>query len=69
MTFIVNQWGKVYECNLGDKSAEIATAMTDFNPDARLEPRVVALTARRRPPRAQKSRCQPADFLCTMKLP
>ena len=34
MTFIVNQWGKVYECNLGDKSAEIASAMTDFNPDA-----------------------------------
>jgi hypothetical protein len=34
MTFIVNQWGKVYQCNLGEKSAEIASAMTDFNPDA-----------------------------------
>jgi hypothetical protein len=33
MTFIVNQWGKVYECNLGAQSAEIAAAMTEFNPD------------------------------------
>ncbi len=33
MTFIVNQWGKVYERNLGAESAEIAMAMTDFDPD------------------------------------
>jgi hypothetical protein len=34
MTFIVNQWGKVYERNLGENSADVATAMTEFNPDA-----------------------------------
>jgi hypothetical protein len=34
MTFIVNQGGRVYECNLGAQSAEIAAAMTEFNPDA-----------------------------------
>jgi hypothetical protein len=33
MTFIVNQWGKVYERNLGADSADIAAAMTEFNPD------------------------------------
>ena len=33
MTFIVNQWGKVYERNLGADSAEIAAAMTEFDPD------------------------------------
>jgi hypothetical protein len=33
MTFLVNQWGKVYQCNLGAQSAEIASAMTEFNPD------------------------------------
>jgi len=33
MTFIVNQQGKVYQCNLGEKSAELAAAMTVFNPD------------------------------------
>jgi len=33
MTFIVNQWGKVYERNLGAQSAEIAAAMTEFDPD------------------------------------
>jgi hypothetical protein len=33
MTFIVNQWGKVYERNLGAPSADIAAAMTDFDPD------------------------------------
>jgi hypothetical protein len=33
MTFIVNQWGKVYESNLGEDSAKIASAMTQFNPD------------------------------------
>jgi hypothetical protein len=34
MTFIVNQWGKVYERNLGENSADAAIAMTEFNPDA-----------------------------------
>jgi hypothetical protein len=34
MTFIVNQWGKVYERNLGEDSAAAATAMTEFNPDS-----------------------------------
>jgi hypothetical protein len=33
MTFIVNQWGKVYERNMGDASADIASGMTEFNPD------------------------------------
>ncbi len=33
MTFIVNQWGKVYERNLGAQSADLAAAMTDFDPD------------------------------------
>lgn len=34
MTFVVNQWGKAYERNLGDQSAEIAAAMTTFDPDS-----------------------------------
>jgi len=38
MTFIVNQWGRVYECNLGEKSAEIASAMTAFDPDSNWTP-------------------------------
>jgi hypothetical protein len=33
MTFIVNQWGKVYERNLGRQSADTAAAMTEFDPD------------------------------------
>lgn len=33
MTFIVNQSGRVYERNLGEDSAAIASAMTEFNPD------------------------------------
>jgi hypothetical protein len=34
MTFLVNQWGKVYERNLGAASADLAAAMTEFDPDA-----------------------------------
>jgi len=34
MTFIVNQWGKVYETNLGEGSADAAAAMAEFNPDS-----------------------------------
>jgi DUF2950 family protein len=34
MTFVVNQEGRVYEKNLGARTAEIAGAMTDYNPDS-----------------------------------
>jgi DUF2950 family protein len=34
MTFIVNQDGKVYRRNLGEKSCRIAGAMTQYNPDS-----------------------------------
>jgi len=33
MTFIINQNGVVYQKDLGDKSAEIAGAITEYNPD------------------------------------
>ena len=33
MTFVVNQNGIVYEKNLGPKTAQIAKAMTQYNPD------------------------------------
>jgi len=33
MTFIVNQNGTVYQKDLGPKTAEIAKAMTLYNPD------------------------------------
>jgi hypothetical protein len=33
MTFIVNQQGKIFERNLGPKTAKIAGAMTAFDPD------------------------------------
>jgi hypothetical protein len=33
MTLVVNQWGKVYERNLGPTSADLAAAMTAFDPD------------------------------------
>ena len=33
MTFIVNQQGKVYQKNLGPKTASIAQAMTTYDPD------------------------------------
>ena len=33
MTFIVNQQGKVYQCNLGKKTAKLASGMTTFDPD------------------------------------
>ena len=34
MTFIVNQSGVVYQRDLGEKTAEIAGAMTEYNPDS-----------------------------------
>jgi hypothetical protein len=33
MTFIVNQDGKVFQRNLGEKSSRIAAAMKEYNPD------------------------------------
>lgn len=33
MTFIINTQGRVYEKNLGPKTAEIAAAMREYNPD------------------------------------
>lgn len=33
MTFIVNQQGRIYQKNLGPKTAKIATAMTTYDPD------------------------------------
>ena len=34
MTFVVNQEGRVYEKNLGPRTAQIAAAMTEYNPDS-----------------------------------
>jgi hypothetical protein len=34
MTFLINQNGVVYEKDLGEKTAEIAGAMTEYNPDS-----------------------------------
>ena len=34
MTFIVNQDGKVYQRNFGEKTPEIAGAMKEYNPDS-----------------------------------
>ena len=35
MTFIVNQQGKIYQCNLGKNTAKIAAKITSFDPDSR----------------------------------
>jgi hypothetical protein len=37
MTFIVNHQGKIYQKNLGPKTAQIATAMKSYDPDASWE--------------------------------
>jgi hypothetical protein len=34
MTFIVNQDGKIYQRNLGEKTAQIVKGMKDYNPDS-----------------------------------
>jgi Protein of unknown function (DUF2950) len=34
MTFVINRRGIVYQTDLGDKTSEIAGAMTDYNPDS-----------------------------------
>jgi hypothetical protein len=33
MTFIINQQGKVYQRNFGPKAAQLAAAITEYNPD------------------------------------
>jgi hypothetical protein len=33
MSFIVNQQGKIYQRNLGPKTAALAKAMTRYDPD------------------------------------
>jgi len=38
MTFIVNQQGKIYQKDLGPKTAAIASAMTTYNPDSSWTP-------------------------------
>ena len=35
MTFIVNQQGKVYQCNLGEKTDKIASHLKEFAPDSK----------------------------------
>jgi Protein of unknown function (DUF2950) len=35
MTFIVNQQGKVYQCNLGEKTDKIASHLNEFDPDSK----------------------------------
>ena len=34
MTFIVNQDGKVFQQNLGEKTSQLARAMKEYNPDS-----------------------------------
>jgi hypothetical protein len=34
MTFIVNQSGIVYQKDLGPNTADLASAMTEYNPDS-----------------------------------
>jgi hypothetical protein len=38
MTFMVNQEGKVYQRNLGAKTAALAAAMTTYDPDPAWKP-------------------------------
>ena len=38
MTFMVNQQGKVYQKNLGAKTAKLAKAIMEYNPDETWEP-------------------------------
>ena len=45
MSFMVNHEGKVYEKDLGSKTASVATSMTRFNPDAGWKPVEVPLTS------------------------
>jgi hypothetical protein len=35
MTFIVNQQGKIYECDLGPRTAKLGASMKEFDPDPR----------------------------------
>ena len=38
MTFIVNQQGQIYQKDLGEQTADLAKAMTGFNPDKTWKP-------------------------------
>jgi hypothetical protein len=38
MSFIVNQQGKVYQCNLGKDTVKVAACMNRFDPDSRWTP-------------------------------
>ena len=38
MSFIVNHYGIVYECDLGPDTTKIAAAMTEYNPTADWQP-------------------------------
>jgi len=38
MTFVVNHQGKIYQKNLGEKTAELAQTMKSYDPDATWEP-------------------------------
>lgn len=38
MTFIVNQDGQIIQCNLGEKTVEIASAMKEYNPSSEWTP-------------------------------
>jgi hypothetical protein len=38
MTFIVNQQGRVFQCNLGQRTVQIAAAMTRYDPDEKWTP-------------------------------
>jgi hypothetical protein len=33
MTFIINQQGRVYQKNLGPNTGQLASSMTEYNPD------------------------------------
>jgi len=38
MTFVVNHQGKIFQKDLGPKTAEIAGKMKEYNPDSKWEP-------------------------------
>jgi len=42
MTFVVNHQGKIFQKDLGPKTAEIAAKMMEYNPDSKWEPVQVA---------------------------
>ncbi len=42
MTFVVNHQGKIYQKDLGPKTAELAAKIKEYNPDSKWEPVQVA---------------------------